>query len=31
MKDNERVTAYYDNIAKGAATFLRDAMRIYTK
>ena len=27
--DDERFTAYYDKIQKGAAVFLRDAMRIY--
>lgn len=28
--DDERFTAYYDKIAPGCATFLRDAMRIFT-
>jgi hypothetical protein len=29
--DDERFTAYYDNIAPGCATFLRDAIMIYCK
>lgn len=29
--DDERFTAYYDQIAPGLATFLRDAMLIYLK
>lgn len=29
--DDPRFTAYYDNIAPGCATFLRDAMAIYLK